>query len=174
MRLTQSSDTLALPELPALGADDLQLVRLVLTPGPFKSRARMAGIPAARISGAHRRVCDLLGATHLPQAGAIAAAHRLFTSADLNLPQLRGPLHLAPRKQRAMELLISGLEDDQIALELQVAPDTARGYLTDTVTDLGGPRRPQAAFTAIATGTLALSVISPLYPHVHLTPGAAR
>ncbi|MGW4890661.1 helix-turn-helix transcriptional regulator [Kitasatospora sp. NPDC004240] len=165
---------MVLPVLPALDADDLQLVRLVLTPGPFKARARAVGIPMARINGAPGRVCDLLGATHLPQAGAIAAAYCLFTSADLGLPELRGPLHLAPRKRAAMELLISGLEDFQIAEQLQLSSDTVRGYLTDAVTDLACPRRPQAAFTAIASGTLSLSAISPLYPDVRLPLGSVR
>ncbi|GJF34069.1 hypothetical protein KNE206_67690 [Kitasatospora sp. NE20-6] len=164
----------SLPALPALDKDSWQLVRFVLTPGRLKDRARLVGLASAQVAGAANRVCDLLGALHLPQAGAMVAAHRRFTSADLALPNLRGPLHLAPRRRRALELLISGLEEEQIAERLEVPRDTARGYLTDVVAELGGPRRPQAAFTAIASGTVALSVISPLYPDVRLTPGATQ
>ncbi len=159
-----------MPAAPRLGDHDLRLIRFVLTPGPRAGRRAKAGLRVEDIRGADQKVCDLLGAQHLPQASALAAAYRLVTTPEIGMPTAPGAgLRMPPRVRRALELLLSGLTDDQIADELEVARDTAHGYLTEAVQELGAGRRPQAAFLAVTCDLVLLSAISPLFPAVVLS-----
>lgn len=159
-----------MPAAPCLADHDRRLVRYVLTTGPRADRRAQAGLRVHDVGGAGQVVCDLLGAAHLPQAAAIVAAHRLVTPSEIGLsPSPVAAAHLQPRVRRALELLTSGLTASQIAVRLGVGDDTARGYLTDAVQELGAGRRPQAVFLAVTYDVLALSAISPRFPAVVLS-----
>ena len=161
-----------LPPAPLFSKQELALIRFVLLPGGALHRKAAVGLPDLETQDAADRVCCLLGATTLVQAGALVAAHRLLPEHLLGLAPLR-PIRLSPRRSQAIGLAVGGLTTDQIAQEMGIRAASAAGLCTEATTVLGVPTLPLAGYAAVMTGAVLLSCIRYSFPPLTLQDTAA-
>jgi PAS domain S-box-containing protein len=70
---------------------------------------------------------------------------------DGGLKQMRWP-KLTPRQQQILELLVAGRRTDEIALELEVSPETVRNHVRAVLAELRARTRLEAVAKAMRLG----------------------
>ena len=62
--------------------------------------------------------------------------------------------HLSSRELDVLRLIANGMENAEIAAELNISPRTAKNHVSNILTKLGLPSRVQAAVYAVRQGVI--------------------
>ncbi|MFJ4679041.1 hypothetical protein [Kitasatospora sp. NPDC088783] len=165
--------TTRMPDPPDLSTDELAQLRFALLPDTTIARLETPGLPRSAGKTAAERACCLLGAANLVQAGALSAAYRLFTPAQLHINANQLP-RTSNRRTQALAHAIAGLTAAQSATRMDVREETVIQYCRTARRRLGAKSPGQAGYAAVLAGWVPLSAIRPGFPDLTLAELEAR